>query len=156
MTIRYWMLLSQKHQLFLMHPSGRQQPAESGRFHFHIGGCQWCDGSYQHSVGDGAGLLSSIPAGSQYTRWRRNPVIHARLNTLRIMKGDQTTLTIKHVPSGQEICVFRSPSIYCYPKSTVIPAMRWAIRNILTGRIHTPFYSSYSHRIWGFRRYAWE
>ena len=30
-------------------------------------------------------------------------VIHARLNTLRIMKGDQTTLTIKHVPSGQEI-----------------------------------------------------
>ena len=31
------------------------------------------------------------------------PVIHARLNTLRIMKGDQTTLTIKHVPSGQEI-----------------------------------------------------
>ena len=25
------------------------------------------------------------------------PVIHARLNTLRIMKGDQTTLTIKHV-----------------------------------------------------------
>ena len=60
--------LRQKHQLFLMHPSEWQQPAESGRFHFHIGGCQWCDGSYQHSVGDGAGLLSSIPAGSQYTR----------------------------------------------------------------------------------------
>ena len=31
------------------------------------------------------------------------PVIHARLNTLRIMKGDQTTLSIKHIPSGQEI-----------------------------------------------------
>lgn len=62
-----------------------------------------CDGSYQHSVGDGAGLLSSIPAGSQYTREEETPVIHARLNTLRIMKGDQTTLTIKHVPSGQEI-----------------------------------------------------
>lgn len=31
------------------------------------------------------------------------PVIHARLNTLRIMKGDETTLSIKHIPSGQVI-----------------------------------------------------
>lgn len=31
------------------------------------------------------------------------PVIHARLNTLRIMKGDDTTLSIKHIPSGQVI-----------------------------------------------------
>lgn len=31
------------------------------------------------------------------------PVVHARLNTLRMMKGDRTTLSIKHVPSGQEI-----------------------------------------------------
>lgn len=31
------------------------------------------------------------------------PIIHARLNTLRIMKGDRTTLSIKHVTSGQEI-----------------------------------------------------
>lgn len=31
------------------------------------------------------------------------PVIHARLNTLRIMKGDQTTLVIKHIPSGENI-----------------------------------------------------
>lgn len=31
------------------------------------------------------------------------PVIHARLNTLRIMKGDKTTLSIKHIPSGQVI-----------------------------------------------------
>lgn len=31
------------------------------------------------------------------------PVIHARLNTLRIMKGDNTTLSIKHIPSGQII-----------------------------------------------------
>ena len=28
------------------------------------------------------------------------PIIHARLNTLRIMKGDDTTLSIKHTPSG--------------------------------------------------------
>ena len=33
----------------------------------------------------------------------QTPVIHARLNTLRIMKGDQTTLSIKHIPSGQNI-----------------------------------------------------
>ena len=84
------------------------------------------------------------------------PVIHARLNTLRIMKGDQTTLTIKHVPSGQEILRLPLTQYLLLSKSTVIPAMRWAIRNILTGRIHTPFYSSYSHRIWGFRRYARE
>ena len=31
------------------------------------------------------------------------PVIHARLNTLRIMKGDNTTLSIKHIPSGKII-----------------------------------------------------
>lgn len=31
------------------------------------------------------------------------PAVHARLNTLRIMKGDQTTLSIKYVPSGEEI-----------------------------------------------------
>ena len=31
------------------------------------------------------------------------PIIHARLNTLRIMKGDNTTLSIKHMPSGQII-----------------------------------------------------
>lgn len=31
------------------------------------------------------------------------PLIHARLNTLRIMKGDDTTLSIKHIPSGQII-----------------------------------------------------
>ena len=29
------------------------------------------------------------------------PIIHARLNTLRIMKGDDTTLSIKHTPSGK-------------------------------------------------------
>ena len=58
---------------------------------------------HTNTCGDGAGLLSSIPAGSQYTDEEETPVIHARLNTLRIMKGDQTTLTIKHVPSGQEI-----------------------------------------------------
>lgn len=33
----------------------------------------------------------------------QTPVIHARLNTLRIMKGDNTTLSIKHIPSGQII-----------------------------------------------------
>ena len=31
------------------------------------------------------------------------PIIHARLNTLRIMKGDDTTLSIKHTPSGKTI-----------------------------------------------------
>lgn len=31
------------------------------------------------------------------------PVVHARLATLRLMKGDQTTLTIKHIPSGKDI-----------------------------------------------------
>lgn len=31
------------------------------------------------------------------------PIIHARLNTLRIMKGDQTILSIKHRPSGTNI-----------------------------------------------------
>lgn len=31
------------------------------------------------------------------------PVIYARLNTLRIMKGDQTILSIKHRPSGTNI-----------------------------------------------------
>lgn len=31
------------------------------------------------------------------------PVIHTRLNTLRIMKGDETTLSIKHIPSGETI-----------------------------------------------------
>ena len=31
------------------------------------------------------------------------PIIHARLNTLRIMKGDDTTLSIKHTPSGTTI-----------------------------------------------------
>lgn len=31
------------------------------------------------------------------------PVIHARLNTLRIMKGDETTLSIKYIPSGETI-----------------------------------------------------
>lgn len=33
----------------------------------------------------------------------QTPVIHARLNTLRIMKGDNTTLSIKHIPSGEII-----------------------------------------------------
>lgn len=31
------------------------------------------------------------------------PVIHARLNTLRLMKGDNTTLLMRHVPSGEVI-----------------------------------------------------
>ena len=31
------------------------------------------------------------------------PIIHARLNTLRIMKGDDTTLSIKHTLSGKTI-----------------------------------------------------
>ena len=31
------------------------------------------------------------------------PIIHARLNTLRIMKGDDTTLSIKHTPRGKTI-----------------------------------------------------
>ena len=31
------------------------------------------------------------------------PIIHARLNTLRIMKGDDTTLSIKHTTSGKTI-----------------------------------------------------
>ena len=31
------------------------------------------------------------------------PIIHARLNTLRIMKGDDTTLSIKHTRSGKTI-----------------------------------------------------
>ena len=31
------------------------------------------------------------------------PAIHARLNTLRIMQGDNTILSIKHIPSGQII-----------------------------------------------------
>lgn len=33
----------------------------------------------------------------------QTPVVHAKLNTLRIMKGDQTTLSIKHIPSGRDI-----------------------------------------------------
>lgn len=33
----------------------------------------------------------------------QTPVILARSNTLRIMKGDQTTLSIKHIPSGKNI-----------------------------------------------------
>lgn len=31
------------------------------------------------------------------------PVVHAQLNTLRIMKEDQTSLLIKHIPSGKVI-----------------------------------------------------
>lgn len=82
------------------------------------------------------------------------PVIHARLNTLRIMKGDQTTLSIKHIPSGQEILRLPLTQYLLLSKSTVIPVMRWTTRNILTGRIHIHFYFSSNHRIWGFRRYA--
>lgn len=33
----------------------------------------------------------------------QTPVVHARLSTLRLMKGDRTKLSIKHIPSGQDI-----------------------------------------------------
>ena len=48
------------------------------------------------------------------------PIIHARLNTLRIMKGDDTTLSIKHTQAGKLFCTYHSPNIYCYQKIILI------------------------------------
>lgn len=57
---------------------------------------------------------TNIPSGTEpvyYQSYRQEtallsndtPVVHARLNTLRIMKDDHTMLVIKYIPSGKEL-----------------------------------------------------